>query len=234
MRAVKEELFDSADFAAPSLPQSQSGNQRQGWLSMLMGGASSIQSNNSSANVSLSTTVSNSPVSHSRSLSKLPFTPPSQRTHRHHPSPSVSSPTPALESNARYQAPSPPPSHPQPQSQSTNVSSVPPLLSLSLSMTDREQIEVSVIKSLIASYFLIVKKTVSDLIPKSVVAFMVNSSRVKLQSSLIANLYDNHQWRELLIEGDEIKEKRKNCQQLLKLLQQALEAVHEARDFQAE
>lgn len=47
--------------------------------------------------------------------------------------------------------------------------------------TDRERIETGIIKSLIESYFIIVRKNFTDLVPKTVMYFLVNHARDSMQ-----------------------------------------------------
>jgi dynamin 1-like protein len=60
----------------------------------------------------------------------------------------------------------------------------------SLSQTsDWGRREVEVIKTLIRSYFDLVRKTFVDLVPKTVMHFLVNGFRENLQNELVAKLY---------------------------------------------
>jgi dynamin 1-like protein len=45
--------------------------------------------------------------------------------------------------------------------------------------------ETRVIQNLIYSYFKIVKKTISDMVPKTIMAFLINESRKMAQSELV-------------------------------------------------
>ena len=49
--------------------------------------------------------------------------------------------------------------------------------------------ETEIIKSLISSYFDIVKKNFIDLIPKTIIYFLVNQFKDNLQNELVSELY---------------------------------------------
>ena len=49
--------------------------------------------------------------------------------------------------------------------------------------------ETRVIQNLIFSYFSIVKKNIADLIPKTIMNFLVNESRRLAQSELVVKVY---------------------------------------------
>ena len=46
-------------------------------------------------------------------------------------------------------------------------------------------IETKVIQNLIQSYFDLVKKNIADIVPKTIMAFLVNESRKRAQSELV-------------------------------------------------
>ena len=56
-------------------------------------------------------------------------------------------------------------------------------------MDKKNQMQVDIVKKLIDSYFAIVKKNVADLIPKTVMAFLVNQSKQMALSELIKEIY---------------------------------------------
>ena len=55
--------------------------------------------------------------------------------------------------------------------------------------SDKEKIETEVIKSFITSYFDIVKKNFMDLVPKTIMKFLVLSFKENLQNELVSQLY---------------------------------------------
>uniref|UniRef100_A0AAV1UHD8 Uncharacterized protein n=1 Tax=Peronospora matthiolae TaxID=2874970 RepID=A0AAV1UHD8_9STRA len=97
--------------------------------------------------------------------------------------------------------------------------------------TDRERIETEIIKSLLASYFDIVRKNFLDLVPKAIMCFMVGRSKENIQNELVSSLYREDKLYELLAETGDIAVRRSNCDEMRTLLQRALEIVNEVRDF---
>jgi len=99
------------------------------------------------------------------------------------------------------------------------------------SITDREKVEISLVKILIKSYFDIVKKNILDAVPKAIMLLLVNHVKKKLQADLVYALYNESQFNELLRESPDIAQKRKMCIELLKVLKRSQEIVNEVRDF---
>lgn len=97
--------------------------------------------------------------------------------------------------------------------------------------TDRERIEAEIIKSLLASYFDIVRKNFLDLVPKTIMCFMVSHSKQNIQNELVSSLYKEDKLPELLREAGDVAARRSNCSEMRTLLQRALEIVNEVRDF---
>jgi dynamin 1-like protein len=100
-----------------------------------------------------------------------------------------------------------------------------------LAPTDRELIETEVIKTLISSYFNIVRKNICDYIPKAIMGFLVNHAKKELQSELVSQLYQPTLFDSLMREAEDISEKRASCEELLSILRRALEIINQARDF---
>jgi len=75
--------------------------------------------------------------------------------------------------------------------------------------------ETKVIQNLIYSYFSIVKINISDLVPKTVMAFLINESRKIAQSELVSQIYKSGNIETLLVEDPMIVENRTNCRKVL-------------------
>jgi dynamin 1-like protein len=114
------------------------------------------------------------------------------------------------------------------------LSSVPEVIRISGTPTDREKLETEVIKILVESYFDVVKKNVVDLAPKIIMHFLVNSFRNTVQNQLVSELYgDVPACRELLRENDEVAEERARFNQIKAMLMKAMDIVNEVRDYNA-
>ncbi|GKY95117.1 dynein heavy chain [Mayamaea pseudoterrestris] len=98
-------------------------------------------------------------------------------------------------------------------------------------MSDREQVEMEVIKSLIESYFAIVQKNFIDMVPKTIMYFLVNHVRDSLQNELVKELYRDAEVGQLMNEAEDIAERRERCNETKELLGKALDIVNEVRDF---
>ena len=73
----------------------------------------------------------------------------------------------------------------------------------------RSQLETHIIKNLIVSYFNTVRKSMSDMVPKTIMAFLVNKTKNMAQRELVAALYnENVNLGELLSEDLSTVKKR--------------------------
>ncbi|KAG1658613.1 Dynamin-1-like protein [Nymphon striatum] len=80
----------------------------------------------------------------------------------------------------------------------------------------REQRDCDVIERLIKSYFMIVKKSIQDSIPKAIMHFLVNFVKDNLQSELVTHLYKHDHYTALLQESDHVAVRRKEAAEMLK------------------
>jgi len=99
-------------------------------------------------------------------------------------------------------------------------------LQLSTTPTAREMMEVAAIKQLLEAYFNIIRKNVMDLVPKTIVTFLINKSKTVAQNELVSSLYLEENIEELMAENPAISERRKECRNTIKALQEALKTLN--------
>ena len=102
---------------------------------------------------------------------------------------------------------------------------MPNVLKASGQVSERELFDIEVIKLFLHSYFGIVKRTICDMVPKSVVLNMVNYTKEELQATLLAELYKPNLVDELLKESELVTERRKECRKMIQALSKADEIV---------
>jgi dynamin 1-like protein len=95
----------------------------------------------------------------------------------------------------------------------------------------REIVETQIIKNCLSSYFNIVRKHIADLVPKTIMAFLINKTKETAQQILYTSLSEGHEIEELMGEDPMIAEARNECQDTLTNLHKAVELINEARDF---
>ena len=96
----------------------------------------------------------------------------------------------------------------------------------------RSQLETHIIKNLIVSYFNTVRKSMNDMVPKTIMAFLVNKTKNMAQRELGAALYsDDVNLNDLLMEDNATVKKRQACEEMVATLQKSLNYLNEVRDF---
>lgn len=70
------------------------------------------------------------------------------------------------------------------------------------------------------------------MVPKSIMHFLVNSSKENIQNELVAALYKEELFDELLAESPAIAQRRSQCKEMIDMLRKAHEILNEVRDFQ--
>ena len=95
----------------------------------------------------------------------------------------------------------------------------------------REIVETNIIKNCLSSYFNIVRKHIADLVPKTIMAFLINKTKENAQQILYTSLCDDQDIQELMGEDPMIGEARKECYDTLNNLKNAIGLINEARDF---
>jgi dynamin 1-like protein len=89
-------------------------------------------------------------------------------------------------------------------------------------LSEREMLETNLIRSLIASYFSIVRQSIQDLVPKAVMHLLVNFSRESVQNRLVASLYKESMFGSLLEEDEGLTRERKRLMELLGTYKEAM------------
>ncbi|KAG2065445.1 hypothetical protein BDR04DRAFT_1174606 [Suillus decipiens] len=94
-------------------------------------------------------------------------------------------------------------------------------------ITLREEMETSLIRSLIASYFSIVRQSIQDLVPKAIMHFLVNYTSQQVQNRLVASLYKPELFADLLNEDEALVAERTRVKALLDAYKEAFKTLSE-------
>lgn len=97
-------------------------------------------------------------------------------------------------------------------------------------LSAREQRDCEVIERLIRSYFLIVRKSIQDSVPKAIMHFLVNFVKDNLQSELVTHLYKHDCFNQLLAESEHVAVRRREAAQMVKALHKASQIIGEIRE----
>lgn len=92
-------------------------------------------------------------------------------------------------------------------------------------LTLREEMETSLIRSLIASYFGIVRQSIQDLVPKAIMHFLVNHTSYHVQNRLVASLYKPEFFQEMLHEDEGLVAERARVKALLDAYKEAFKTL---------
>jgi dynamin 1-like protein len=87
--------------------------------------------------------------------------------------------------------------------------------------------ETSLIRSLIASYFGIVRQTIQDLIPKAIMHFLVNHTSQQVQNRLVSSLYKPDLFADMLNEDEALVAERTRVKALLDAYKEAFKTLSE-------
>ena len=87
--------------------------------------------------------------------------------------------------------------------------------------------EINIIRNLLVSYFNVVKKNFCDLVPKTIMCFLVNKIKEISEQDMITQLYkSNEDVKKLLQEDPAISEKRKELKENLAFLKSSLNVLN--------
>lgn len=105
---------------------------------------------------------------------------------------------------------------------------------MSSNVISRQQFDCELIEKLVTSYFLIVRKSIQDSIPKAVMHCLVNFVKDELQSQLVGELYRTESYDTLMEESPEMITRRNEVAEMVAALQKASDILNEIRDLQFE
>ena len=97
----------------------------------------------------------------------------------------------------------------------------------------REKLETDIIRSLLVSYVQIVRRNLQDSVPKAIMHFLVNSIRGNIQNELVAELYRENEFEEMLREADDTVRRRLECKKVVSALEGALRVLEELRTMRS-
>jgi len=117
-----------------------------------------------------------------------------------------------------------------PPTNDTPMEGVPPLTAI----PNRQQFDCELIEKLVKSYFLIVRKSIQDSVPKAVMHCLVNFVKEELQSHLVVELYRSEEFSSLMEEAAEMKTRRGEVGKMVVALRAASDILNEIRDLQFE
>lgn len=80
---------------------------------------------------------------------------------------------------------------------------------------DQDEMAIDLIQSLISTYFSITRQTIQDLVPKAVMHLLINHSRESVQNRLVASLYKENLFDDLLYEDEGLTSERQRVKALL-------------------
>lgn len=91
--------------------------------------------------------------------------------------------------------------------------------------TAREEMETQLIRSLIQSYFNIIRQSIQDIIPKAIMHFLVNHTAQHVQNRLVAALYKPELFPDLLNEDEALVAERARVKALLEAYKEAFKTL---------
>jgi len=96
---------------------------------------------------------------------------------------------------------------------------------------DDATFQIELIELLLESYFKIVRKNIKDRVPKTIMFFMVNASKDRIQNELVKSLYKEDMFSSLLEESDDIAQRREQLRENIEVLSAAQRILNEIVDF---
>ncbi|KAJ1918765.1 Dynamin- GTPase protein [Mycoemilia scoparia] len=108
------------------------------------------------------------------------------------------------------------------------VASLTTRLGEDLSVEERDDMETTLIRLLITSYFGIVRKTIQDLVPKAIMHLLVGEVCQSMQNRLVEELYKENLIDDLMAEDPSLKAEREQRKAMLEVYREAFVTLNEA------
>jgi len=99
-------------------------------------------------------------------------------------------------------------------------------------LSEKERMDCQVIERLLSSYYSIVSKNIEDMVPKTIMYFMIEHVQKNFQLQLVKQLYCPELFDELLAENGDISRQRQNATEMLDALKRANIIIGEIRETQ--
>lgn len=102
------------------------------------------------------------------------------------------------------------------------ISCLPRYMRIDAPKSERGRWEVHALKELMNEYFRVVKRTLVDLVPKTIMAFLINEAKMSAQNELVKALYSKENIDKLLQELPEVVQKRAEYKKTIRLFEESL------------
>lgn len=93
--------------------------------------------------------------------------------------------------------------------------------------SSNEDVDIKLLRTLLQAYFALTRKSMQDLIPKTIMHLLVKHVRDALQNRLVGELYRESRFEELLKEDEAVKSERSRCDSLLHSYKAALQVMQD-------
>jgi dynamin 1-like protein len=91
--------------------------------------------------------------------------------------------------------------------------------------SSRDIMETCIVKNLISSYYHVLKKNINDLVPKSIMCFLVNESKMMAEKEMVIQLFKSNELESLLQEDPYLGKKRKLIKESLVYLKNSIDII---------
>lgn len=111
------------------------------------------------------------------------------------------------------------------KSKSIAFDKIPNVLRIQNDLTENEHSEITLIKSLVISYFDITRKIILDQIPKAILTNLIQKSLNGMQEHLFLQVYEAEDVDQLCEEGEDVKENREKLRTTLSAMRRAYDLM---------